>query len=205
MIVTRQRRKPFPWRRVLILAAIAAIVAGAFAWPVSRALIAQSPPGQAVARSPMAAPFNAMALQRQTAAQAAQIQALQAQNASLQSALDRGNRRIAALQHRLHAHTARRTAPELGAAAHPSAAPAPAASTAPVDLASTATPQDRRTAADWSAMDASAAAKIAQRLPMPEVERIFAVMQPDAVGPILEALPPAYAAKLTQEPSPASP
>ncbi|MDQ2992636.1 MAG: hypothetical protein M3R30_07465 [Candidatus Eremiobacteraeota bacterium] len=48
-------------------------------------------------------------------------------------------------------------------------------------------------------MDPENAVKVVQKLPVSYVAHILALMSPDAVGPILDALPPAYAASLTQE------
>jgi flagellar motility protein MotE (MotC chaperone) len=47
-------------------------------------------------------------------------------------------------------------------------------------------------------MDATQAAAIAQKLPVPYVAAVFAKMSADDAGPILAALPPAVAAKITQ-------
>ncbi len=67
------------------------------------------------------------------------------------------------------------------------------------DLSTSATPDLRRTASEWGSMDAENAAKVIQRLPISYVARVFAVMPADGVGQILDNLPPAYAAQLTQE------
>ncbi|GAC1359878.1 MAG: hypothetical protein NVSMB31_20210 [Vulcanimicrobiaceae bacterium] len=87
-------------------------------------------------------------------------------------------------------------------------APAPAASAGSAfgasasggsDLTASATPDMRRTATQWAAMDAENAAKVVQRLPVQYSARILALMPADAAGQILNALPAPYAAALTQE------
>ena len=57
----------------------------------------------------------------------------------------------------------------------------------------------RRTAQVWANMDATNAAKVVQRLPIPYVARVLALMSPDDAGAILDAVPPAFAAQVTQE------
>ena len=198
MIVTRRRRKPFPWKRLLIPAGIVALLAGAFAWPVSRSWIAGQP-----AVSQIAKPFDAASQMQTISAQNGQIAALQKQLAGLRTQINDRDKQISNLQSQLNsaqqdaamANAARpRSAP---AADSPAAAPGAVAQTA--DLAQQATSDMRRTASVWSAMDADAAAKVVQRLPDAYVARIFAIMPADSVGAILESLPAAYAARLTQE------
>jgi hypothetical protein len=67
------------------------------------------------------------------------------------------------------------------------------------DLSANATPDMKRTADYWAAMDPENAAKVVVRLPTPYVARILALMPPEAAGTILDNLPPSFAAKLTQE------
>ncbi len=43
------------------------------------------------------------------------------------------------------------------------------------------------------------AAKVVQRLPIPYVAEVLALMSPDDAGSILDAVPPAFAAQVTQE------
>jgi septal ring factor EnvC (AmiA/AmiB activator) len=62
-----------------------------------------------------------------------------------------------------------------------------------------ATAEMRRTAQYWASMDPENAAKVVQRLAPDYVVHVFALMQPDAVGAILDAVPVAYAARITQE------
>jgi flagellar motility protein MotE (MotC chaperone) len=48
-------------------------------------------------------------------------------------------------------------------------------------------------------MEPENAAKVVERLPVPYVAQVLALMSPDDAGAILDAVPPAFAAQLTQE------
>ena len=86
MIVTRKRKKRFPWRRVLLPAAAVALLVAALSWTPSRAWIAtgplapvwNTPPAKAIA-----APFDGLAQQRHIASQDREIASLQAQLADV--------------------------------------------------------------------------------------------------------------------------
>lgn len=209
MIVTRQRRKPFPWRRVLLPLAAAALLAAALWWTPSRTFVVNGPLAPVLrAASPAwnsaTAPLHFEAQNKVIGDQTQKIAALQKQlDAASKQTADR-DKQVSALQTQvndaqqqlaLRPATATPAAPKSAAQAATAGAAAPAGS----DLGAGATPDMRRTAQVWAAMDAEAAAKIVQRLPVSYVARVFAVMAPDSVGPILEAVPPAYAAQLTRE------
>lgn len=194
MIVTRRRRKPFPWRRVLIPVAIVVVVVAALEWAPSRNWIATGP--LAPVWKPVSTPFDAVGEHGTIDTQNRRIASLQQQLAQAQAAVTARDKQISGLQTQLNsAQVDAARAKSAHAPATASASPNPAFG----DLSANATANMRRTAADWSAMDAESAAKVVQRLPVPYVVRIFALMSPDAVGAILENLPPAYAAQLTQE------
>lgn len=197
MIVTRQRRKPFPWARVLYPLGLALIVAAALSWQPSRDWLLQGP--LAGVYRPLSAPFDALAQQRVNADQVSQIAGLQKQIVAAQAQNLALNKHLSALQTQLSAaqQEAAMAGGQRQAPAH-AVAPAAAPVTA-VDSATNATPEMRRTASEWAAMDPQAAAKVVQRLSVPYVARVFAVMPADAVGAILENVPPALAAQLTQE------
>ncbi len=194
MIVTRRRRKPFPWKRLLVPAIAIALIVGLFAWAPSREWIADRP-----FVGPVMKPFDAIAQQQTINSQNAQMISLERQLADARAQVTDRDRQIATLQTQLNDaqqqvavdHAA---PPAKGAPAQAVAAPASAN-----DLAAQGTPDMRRTAQVWAAMDSEAAAKVVQRLPDAYVSRIFALMSPDSVGAILENLPAAYAARLTQE------
>lgn len=193
MIVTRQRRKPFPWKRVLFPAAAIALLAAGIAWTPSRTWIATGP--LAPVWKPIAAPFDSLGRSRMLAAQSAQIADLQKQLQQARADVNDRDKQISQLQTQLG------DAQQQAAASNAvKPAPAPRSTVAPApDLSAQASPDMRRTAAVWTSMDAEAAAKVVQRLPQDYVARVFALMSPDAVGAILENVPAAYAAQLTQE------
>lgn len=197
MIVTRRRRKPFPWKRIAVPVVFLAVIGALFAWAPSRTWIVNRP-----AFRPIERPFDAAAQIQTISTQNAQIAALQKQLADARGSISDRDKQIASLQTQLNG-AQEEAATAQAAKPRPAAAPVvqtagDATSNAP-DLASEATPGMRRTASVWAAMDPEAAAKVVQRLPDDYVARIFAIMSPDAVGAILETLPAPYAARLTQE------
>jgi flagellar motility protein MotE (MotC chaperone) len=154
-----------------------AIVVGVLWWPPSRAWLMG---------------------QQHVAAQNAQIAALEQQLAQSRSQIADRDKQLSQLRSDLSdAQQQAATAPT----AKPNAAAQAIATTPPEanDLSAQGTPDMRRTAQVWGAMDSEAAAKVVQRLPAAYVVRIFALMPPDSVGAILENLPASYAAQLTQE------
>lgn len=196
MIVTRRRKKPFPFKRLLLPLIAIALVAFALWWKPSHDAIADGP--LAPVWSGLAAPFDLAAKDKEAADDAAAIEKQKATIADLQTQLTAKDKQIAGLQKQLDDADAA-SAAQRGAGA---AAPRPAASGAAVsvaDLAAAATADERRTAQNWAAMEPENAAKVVQKLPVSYVARVFAVMTPEAIGPILDALPAAYAAALTQE------
>lgn len=204
MIVTRQRKKPFPWRRLLLPAAAVALLAAALSWAPSRNWIAagplaplwQSPPAKA-----LSAPFNGVAQEQRLGSQERQIASLQQQLADARSQITDRDKQISQLQTQLNGAQDEAAAAKAAkpAAAVPAKADAQPGAPQGADLATQATPDIQRTAQVWSAMDSEAAAKIVQQLPQDYVARVFAGMSPESVGAILENLPASYAAKLTQE------
>lgn len=209
MIVTRQRRKKFPWRRVLLpLLAIVLLVA-AVSWAPSRNFMANGPLAPVIkAAAPgwnaMTAPLRFEAQNKILGDQKQQIAALQKQLDDAKKQIGDRDKQISALTTQLN-DAQQQLALKSSAPAGPvkkAATPSMAASTAVAsanDLSSGASADMRRTAQVWGAMDAEAAAKVVQRLPVAYVARVMAVMSPDTVGPILEAVPPTYAAQLTRE------
>lgn len=200
MIVTRQRRKPFPWKRLLLPLAAVALLSVALSWAPSRTWIATGPLSPAWKAlqpvwKPIAAPFDVAGQLHTISSQGSTIASLQKQIAAAQAQIADRDKQISGLQTQLN------DAQQQAALAHAAAKPAaPQATSAPAgDLSQQASPDMHRTAAVWAAMDAESAAKIIQKLPQDYVARVFALMSPDAVGAILENVPAAYAAKLTQE------
>jgi flagellar motility protein MotE (MotC chaperone) len=193
MIVTRRRKKKFPWKRALLIVSVLALIVGALWWTPSRNWIAATPPVK-----PIATLFDPVGKQQQIDAQSAQIASLQQELASVRAEVTDRDKQISQLQTQVN--DAQQQAALASAA--PKSKPAPVPTGAPLmgsDLSSQGTPDMRRTAQVWGAMDSEAAAKIVQRLPVDYVVRVFALMSPDSVGAILENLPSSYAARLTQE------
>lgn len=207
MIVTRQRRKPFPWRRLILPAIALLLVALALLWPPSRNAIFNGPAAP-MARTAgswfdvVATPFHFAAQNEVITDRNRQIAVLQNQLTASQADAGSKDKQIQALQQQVdqlqsQAASARNgtNAPKGGA----SPAPSPSGGSFANNSAQGATPDIERTAQYWASMDPENAAKIAQRLPPSYVARVFAQMQANDVGAILDALPATYAAKLTQE------
>ena len=207
MIVTRQRRKPFPFKRLILPLIAIGLIAFAFIWPPSRNVITSGPMGPlwrtaGNAWGNVSAPFHFAAQDQVITDRNRQIAALQAQLAQAQSTGSGKDKQIQSLQSQIDQLSAQAASARGGSTAEKTM-PRPTTSTGALSFASDAaagtTPDIQRTAQYWTSMDPDNAAKIAQRLPPSYVARVFAQMQPDAVGAILDALPASYAAKLTQE------
>jgi len=194
VIVTRRRRKPFPWKRILFPLGVLAIAAFALWCGPSRALLAP-------VWKPVAKPFDVVSQQETISGQAEQLSSLMKQLADARAQIADRDKQISQLQTQINqsqqdAAAAQASKPGAQVAAVNSGAqPAEVSS----DLSQSATADMRRTAEVWAAMDSEASAKLIQKLPDAYVAREFALMSPDSVGVILENLPPAYAARLTQE------
>jgi flagellar motility protein MotE (MotC chaperone) len=222
VIVTRQRRKPFPFKRLLLPLIAIALVAFAFVWPPSRNILLNGPAAP-VARSVgnaydnVAQPFHFAAQNQVITERGKEIAALTAQLTTAQAQEQDKAKQVTALQQQIDQLQTQAASSRNNASPAPgrqSSAPrasggAPAgtfsSSTAQGggyvagDLSSGATADMRRTGAYWSSMEPENAAKIAQNLPTSYVARVFAQMAPGDVGAILDALPASYAAKLTAE------
>ncbi|MDQ2679760.1 MAG: hypothetical protein M3Y21_01890 [Candidatus Eremiobacteraeota bacterium] len=209
MIVTRKRRKPFKLQKYLLPILIVAIIVFAFIWTPSHNAIFNGPLapmwnalGSTYNRA--AAPYHFAQQNSAIAERDRQIQKLQQQIAADRAEADALNKQLSQSRTSLN-QTQQQQA--LDRAKVGSKAPAPQRSTSGLgaqaaagsDLSSAATPDLRRTASEWESMDAENAAKVVQRLPISYVARVFAVMPADSVGQILNNLPPAFAAQLTQE------
>lgn len=208
MIVTRRRRKPFPWKRILTPIGFLALFTALFVWQPSRDWIVDGPAAPLWRTlhpvfAPIAAPFDAMGQMHTIASQNAQIADLQKQLVDSRSQIGDRDKQISDLQTQLNAAqqeaaVSKASANHVRPAVH-SASAASGSVQMGSDLASQATPDMRRTASVWAAMDADAAAKVVERLPDDYVARIFAIMPPDSVGAILESSPASYAARLTRD------
>ncbi len=216
MIITRQRRKPFPWKRLILPVIAIALVIFAFIWTPSRSVIANGPmaPAWRVSGSAfgtVAKPFNFAAQNEILTEKNKQILALEKQISDLQSQTAAKEKKIGDLsgqvqQLQLQAASPKAPAPQASAAVAQADASNPSVSgsiasqiSTGSDLSQGATPDMHRTAAYWGNMEPENAAKLIQRLPIPYVAHILALMSADNVGAILDALPANYAAKLTQD------
>lgn len=215
MIVTRKRRKPFPWKRLILPVIAIALVIFAFVWGPSRNVIANGPMApvwraSGSAYGTVSKPFNFAAQNEMLTEKNKQIVALQKQVVDLQSQASAKDKKIGSLTGQVQQAQLQAASPKATPAAQQSAAPAQSdasnaafASTTSQssgsDLSSGATPDMRRTASYWGNMEPENAAKLIQKLPVPYVAHILALMSPDTVGAILDALPSGYAAKLTQD------
>lgn len=211
MIVTRKRKKPFPFKR-LILPSIALLLAAfALSWEPSRNAMSAGPLGPVVRATgawfdTVAAPFHFAAQNQKITDLNRQIAALQTQLAAANSDAQTKDKKISNLQTQLdqaqtQLATANGNAAKVSPRPRPSAPGLPSGSVALTgsDLSANATPDMKRTADYWAAMDPENAAKVAQRLPASYVARILALMPTEAAGTLLDNLPPTFAAKLTQE------
>lgn len=220
MIVTRQRRKPFPFKRLILPLVAIALIAFAFVWPPSRNVIMNGPAAPAAravgnAYDNAAQPFHFAAQNQVITDRNRQIEALQTQLTQAQSDAADKTKLVASLQTQIAQLQTQAASARSASTPNPARSSGPAAAAgAPEgafssttaqggytqgDLSAGASADIRRTGAYWSSMEPENAAKLAQRLPTSYVARVFAQMSPNDVGAILDALPPAYAAKLTQE------
>jgi flagellar motility protein MotE (MotC chaperone) len=208
VIVTRRRRKPFPWRRLILPAIAIALVVFALSWPPSRTVITGGPVAPLWQKASstfdtVATPFHFAAQNQVIQDRNHQIVVLQQQLAAAQAQSTAKDKQISSL----NAQISQLQTQAANAQAAPTAAPAATASpgsgsTSVAGAAAASSPQsasDSRTAQYWANMEPDNAAKVIQKLPVPYVARVFSQMSPDAVGAILDALPSTYAAELTQE------
>lgn len=213
MIVTRKRKKPFPYKRFVLPLVALALAAFAFSWGPSRDAMSSGPMAPLVRGTQayfdtVAAPFHFAAQNQVITDRNRQIAALQGQLASAKSDVQTKDKAIAALQTQLDQVQTQLASAGANAPAPAGRAPRPGAAAPPFgsnvaltgsDLSANATPDMKRTADYWAAMDPENAAKVAQRLPVPYVARVLALMPAEAAGTILDNVPPSFAAKLTQE------
>jgi hypothetical protein len=205
VIVTR-RRKPRPhYGRYAVALLVIAAIGFVLGFPPTQHLIATGP---------LAPAWNA-------GAHAAGVVARPLTFAGQQATITDRNREIRDLDARLEkeriakadaeARASRLQQQIAAAAAQPADTPEPAPrplATAAADApfagggAGTAggdtVASEKRLAAAWAAMQPERAALVVQRLPDGEVTRVLAQMDPDAAGAIMDALPPAAAARISR-------
>jgi hypothetical protein len=197
MIVTRRRPKRRNYGKIILPVLALLALAGALYWPPSHNVIVNGPlkPVWGVlgaAGGQAAKPLTFAAQQQRIADQNRKLRDDAALRESDRKDKEAKDAQIAAL---------RTQVVQLQSSEKATPLPAPVVKpTAAADLglgAANPVPDDiRRTAAYWSSMDAEKAAAIAEKLPDDYVNRVFAQMSPDSVGDIMDALPPATAARL---------
>lgn len=204
MIVTRQRPKPRQVHKVLLPIIAIILLALVFILPPSRNLIMNGPMAPVWRVSGnffgnVLKPFHFAALNNEITVRDRTIAQLQSQLNDQKNQVAARDKQIGALQAQINQLAQQGVNDRAKVAKVPAAAGASGAPAAANDLTASATPDMRRTAAQWSSMDAESAAKVVQKLPVPYVARVLALMPADAAGQILNALPASYAAALTQE------
>lgn len=211
MIVTRRRRKSFPWKRLGFPLVALLLIVFAFSWSPSRNAIANGPaaPLWRAADSGVTgvtAPLHFEAQNRLLAERAKEITQLQAQVSDFQAKSAIEDKKVADLQSHIatldaQAATARGAAPAKTSIVSSGETTFANDSGAPQDgdLSTGATPDMHRTAQFWANMEPDNAAKVISKLPVVYVARVFALMPADAAGSIMDALPATYVALLTQE------
>jgi hypothetical protein len=178
----------------------------ALTWPPSRNVIANGPLRPVVevvgnVWSTVSRPLTFAYQQQQITDRNVQVRQLNDKLEADRKAADAKDAQIAALQKQL---TAAQSAPAADASPAPGASGAPGAaaagSGAGTGAATSASDTDtlRRIAQQWSSMDPERAAALAQKLPPDYDASVFAQMSPDNVGPIMDALPATFAAKIVQ-------
>jgi flagellar motility protein MotE (MotC chaperone) len=199
VIVTR-RRKPrsHPGRYLIPLGALA-VVGFLLGWPPSQHAIANGP-----LQPVWNAGANAGAVVMRPLSFAGQQQTIADRNREIRDLNDRLERqrqgkadaetRTQQLQQQV---TALANQPHAAPVVLPRAIATPGFGSVPAS-AGTATGDEKRLAATWSAMEPEKAAAVVQRLPDDEVVRVLAAMDPDSAGAIMNALPAGVAARISR-------
>jgi flagellar motility protein MotE (MotC chaperone) len=200
VIVTRQRKRRRGLARFIVPVLVLAALAALLAWPPAHHVVADGPlaplwntGAQGVAV--VARPLSFAAQQQVITDKNRAIRDLDGRLETQRQAKAAAEARIAQLQHQLDAAAAQPT---------PTPVPAPLRSAAPAGAdfgpAPGAQAADglKRLAATWAAMEPEKAAAVVQRLPDDQVTRVLALMDADAAAGILNALPPAVAARISR-------
>ena len=207
MIVTRRRRRRSHPGRVVIPLLVLVGLGGLFALPPVRQALSTGPlapvwAGVAGTSSVVARPLTFAAQQQTITDRNRQIRSLDAELESQRQAAAAADARVKQLQRQIAAvqNQPRPTEPPATVVTAPPASTAfgTAASAGTGWSSSAGSGDEKRLAETWAAMEPERAALLVQRLPDDEVERVFAQMDPDAAGAIMDALPPAAAARISR-------
>jgi flagellar motility protein MotE (MotC chaperone) len=205
MIVTRQRKQKKNALPILLPIAAIVMLVVALSWPPSRNFITNGPlhPVATVVEKfwgTAATPLTFAYQQQQITDRNREVKRLNDTLETDRKAAADKDAQLAALRKQIAA--AQTASTEASPAPSPSAAAvASAAGGGGIPGAAAPSPADaalKLTGQQWSSMDPENAAKIAQKLPVSYDSAVFAQMSPDSVGPIMDALPPTFAAQIIQ-------
>jgi hypothetical protein len=216
-IATRKPKRKFKIgvfvRKVVLPVAALGALAGALVWPPSHRIIFEGPLKPTIDRvSPyveqFGRPLTFVAQQQTIREKNREIQALDRQLEDVRKQLAGRDDQIKALQAQLNEARNRAASIQTPASPIPAATANPGGN-APVggqvalgagsgSNGPAVSPDVKRTAAVWAQMDPESVAALAQKLPIEYVVRVMGQMSPDQVGQVLEALPPAVAAKIVR-------
>jgi flagellar motility protein MotE (MotC chaperone) len=206
VIVTRKRQRRSHPARWLVPLLVLAVLAAVLSWP---------PAQRAVAGGPLAPVWNAGAHAGTVAFRpltfAGQQQTIADRNRELRDLNDRlEQQRQAKADAEGRAQKLQQQVTALANQPVETAAPAPrpaataaaggfaAAPSAGASSATAPTPEEKRLAATWAAMEPEKAAAVVQRLPDDEVTRVLVQMDADSAGAIMDALPVNVAARISR-------
>jgi flagellar motility protein MotE (MotC chaperone) len=210
VIVTRKRqRRSNPARWIVPLLVLAALAA-ALTWP---------PAQRAVASGPLAPVWNAggnaatvavrpltFAGQQQTIADRNRelrdlnnrLEQQRQAKADADARAQKLQQQVAALENQPVETTAPAPRPAPANAAGFGSASTGGTTNGGASSAGAPTPEEKRLAATWAAMEPEKAAAVIQRLPDDEVTRVLAQMDADGAGAIMNALPASVAARISR-------
>jgi flagellar motility protein MotE (MotC chaperone) len=219
-MVTRQPKRKFKLggliRKVVLPLAALGALAGAVVWPPSHKIIFEGPLKPTLARiAPLAdqlgRPLHFVAQQQTITEKNREIALLNTQVEQARKDLASRDDQIKALQGQANQAQRRGAAAESASSGPAGSTPgnaqtvaATGAGAAPA-AAQPPNPDVKRTATVWAQMDPESVAGLAQKLPIDYVVKVLGQMSADQVGQVMEALPPAVAAKITQSQGEAPP
>jgi flagellar motility protein MotE (MotC chaperone) len=196
VIITRQRKRRRNLKAIVIPLLIVAAIGFLIGFPPTARIIANSPlrpvwVAGAHAYAVAERPLTFAGQQATIADRNREIRDLNARLDTARQAKADADARASQLQRELAAAN-ERPIDTPAPAARPRAAASPGVGTPAVN------PADGRVAATWAAMEPEKAAALVQRMPEDAAVRVLAQMDTDSAGAILNALPPAVAARLSR-------
>jgi flagellar motility protein MotE (MotC chaperone) len=200
VIVTRHRKRRRSLGRYLVPLFVLAVLVAALVWPPSQRIIANGPLAPvwhvgAGAAAVAARPLSFAAAQQQITDKNRALRELDGRLEAQRRAKLAADARVAQLQQQLAAQASE---PQPTPVPAPVRTPAPAGLGLAPDGAAQPSAEVKRVAATWAAMEPEKAAAVAQRLPDDQVTRVLGQMDADAAAGIMNALPPAVAARISR-------